>query len=114
VVLHFFIPFVLLLARSTKTHFERLPNLAIFVLALRLMDIYWLAGPSSLPTKHFGLHVSWMDFLTPIGIGGIWLAAFSWLLEGLPMLPHLEPADEEYQSEKEAGHGEAHASGAGY
>src|SRR5205823_9365230 len=103
----------LLLLRWTKRQFARLTQLAVLVLILRLIDVYWLAGPSSLQSE-LGLHISWMDFLTPIGIGGIWLAVFSWLLEGLPMLPHLEPLDEEYQNESEPGHGEAHASGAGY
>jgi hypothetical protein len=108
VVVHFFIPFLLLLLRWTKRQFARLTQLAILMLFLRMIDVYWLAGPSSLQLEP-GLHISWMDFLTPIGIGGIWLAAFSWLLEGLPMLPHIEPADEEYEPENSTG--EARATG---
>src|SRR5207248_153491 len=109
VVVHFFVPFFLLLLRWTKRQFVRLTQLAILVLFLRLIDVYWLAGPSSLAPIDAGMHLSWMDFLTPIGIGGIWLAVFSWLLEGLPMLPHVEPPDEEYEPETNTG--EARATG---
>jgi hypothetical protein len=116
VIAHFFIPFFLLLLRWTKRQFQQLTNLAIFVFVLRLIDVYWLAAPTSLRPLDFGLHVSWMDILMPIGIGGIWLAAFSWLLEGQAMLPHLEPPDNEYEPEDrtEPGPGEPRAYGAGH
>src|SRR5262245_16625058 len=48
VVLHFFIPFFLLLLRWTKRRFERLTLLAAVVLVLRLIDVFWLAAPNSL------------------------------------------------------------------
>jgi hypothetical protein len=54
-----------------------------------------------------GLVFHWLDFVAPIGIGGIWIAAFIWMLKRQPILalhdhrdPRLRPAD---------GHGE-HAS----
>jgi len=111
VVTHFFMPFFLLLLRWTKRQFERLRNLAIFVLVLRVVDVYWLTAPNSLQPMDFGFYVGWMDFLMPIGIGGIWFAAFAWLLEGQTMLPHLEPPDEDYEPEMNqmpTNHGRAH------
>jgi hypothetical protein len=32
-----------------------------------------------------------MDFLLPIGLGGIWLAAFLWQLELRPLMPLGDP-----------------------
>jgi hypothetical protein len=102
VALHFFCPFLLLLLRWTKRQFSRLVMLSLGMMLLRLIDVYWLAAPSSLRPMDFGMHISWMDILLPIGIGGIWLAAFCWLLEGLPLLPHMEAPDDEYDAEKSA------------
>jgi hypothetical protein len=36
-----------------------------------------------------------MDFLTPIGVGGIWLAYFLWQLGRYPVLPRHDSSREE-------------------
>jgi hypothetical protein len=36
-----------------------------------------------------------MDFLMPVGLGGIWLAAFLWQLAQRPLLPAGDPELEE-------------------
>jgi len=33
-----------------------------------------------------GLTFSWLDFVAPIGIGGIWIATFIWMLKRQPIL----------------------------
>ncbi len=32
-----------------------------------------------------------MDFLTPVGLGGLWLANFLWELKRAPLLPRYDP-----------------------
>jgi hypothetical protein len=93
VLLHFALPFALLLSRDLKRDFKLLRAVALLVIAMRFVDLYWMVAPDFHP-GHFT--VSWMDFLMPIGLGGIWLALFLWQLPLRPLLPlgdpHLEEA----------------------
>ena len=93
VLLHFALPFALLLSRDLKRNFRLLSTVAAGVLVMRFVDLYWMVAPD-FHKGHFT--VSWMDFLLPIGLGGIWLAAFLWQLELRPLMPlgdpHLEEA----------------------
>lgn len=93
VLLHFALPFALLLSRDLKRDFRLLRGVAVVVIVMRFVDLYWMVAPD-FHKRHFA--VSWMDFLAPIGLGGIWLAAFLWQLEKRPLLPlgdpHLEEA----------------------
>ena len=52
----------------------RLPTIAAVVFFAHIVDIYWLVAPSFSTT---GIRLHWLDFAAPIGIGGIWLAAFA-------------------------------------
>ncbi|HVN03057.1 MAG TPA: hypothetical protein VMT86_01500 [Bryobacteraceae bacterium] len=93
VLLHFALPFALLLSRDLKRNFNLLRSVAIMVLVMRFVDLYWVVAPD-FHKAHFT--ISWMDFLLPIGLGGIWLATFLWQLERRPLIPlgdpHLEEA----------------------
>jgi len=84
VFLHFALPFALLLSRDIKRNFKLLRAVAVLVIVMRFVDLYWLVAPD-FRKGNFG--VSWMDFLAPIGLGGIWLAAFLWQLERRPLMP---------------------------
>ena len=68
---HFALPFALLLSRDLKRNFKLLARIAVFILVMRFVDLYWLVAPD-FRKGAFGL--SWMDFAAPLGIGGIWLA----------------------------------------
>jgi hypothetical protein len=82
--LHFFAPFFILLTWSElKKHPERLAKLAIFIILMRLLDLYWWITPTFRPTFHFGI----ADFGTPLLIGGIWLWAWAAQLKGKPVVP---------------------------
>jgi hypothetical protein len=59
---------------------------------MRLVDLYWLVAPD-FRNGQFG--VSWMDFVTPVALGGIWLAYFAWQLVRRPLLPVRDPHFEE-------------------
>ncbi|MGO4879586.1 MAG: hypothetical protein ACLP59_02050 [Bryobacteraceae bacterium] len=92
-VLQFALPFALLLSRDLKRNFKLLRNVALVVIGMRFVDLYWMVAPD-FHKQHFT--ISWMDFVLPIALGGIWLAAFLWQLELRPLLPlgdpHLEEA----------------------
>ncbi len=84
VVLHFVLPFSLLLSRDLKQRPARLVWVAVVLLAARVVDIYWLTAPEFWPG---GIHLHWMDALIPAGIGGIWLSYYARQLRQMPLLP---------------------------
>jgi len=88
VVLHFAVPFALLLSRPLKRRAGALAAVALGVLAMRVVDVYWLVAPS-FGSDHFA--VSWIDFAALIAIGGIWFAFFVSRLARQPLLPLSDP-----------------------
>jgi len=85
---HFVIPFFLLFPRGTKRNPKMLTIIALWILIMHFIDLYWLV----LPTLHpHGVHVSWMDITAVIGPGGI----FIWYLwrktAARPLLPVGDP-----------------------
>jgi hypothetical protein len=86
-VFHFFVPFFLLLSRDIKGKIVRVGTLAIALEAFRWIDIYWMVAPA----QHAHLYLSWMDIALPLGIGGIFLAAWAWNLQKQPLLPLRDP-----------------------
>jgi hypothetical protein len=84
VVLHFVLPFSLLLSRDLKRRPARLVWVAVLLLVARVLDIYWLTAPEFWPG---GIHLHWMDALIPAGIGGFWLSYYARQLRQLPLLP---------------------------
>jgi len=88
VLLHFALPFVLLLSRDLKRNGRTLSAVAIAIFVMRYVDLFWLAGPE-FHGGHFA--VSWMDLVMPFGIGGIWLAFFLYQLKTRPLIPIQDP-----------------------
>lgn len=88
IVVHFFAPFFLLLIRNNKRRPQLLIGIALLLLVMHLINIFWLVIPAFYQT---GIHASWMDLAAPIGIGGIWIAAYIWCLQRKPLLPLHDP-----------------------
>jgi hypothetical protein len=91
---HFAFPFLLLLNRDLKRNSKWLAMVAIFILVLRLIDYFFMIGPS--PRTYgtgaeWAYHVSWMDFVAPIAVGGIWLWAFFGQIQKRPIVPFKDP-----------------------
>ena len=84
VVFHFFLPFLLLLSRGTKRKAPIISRLAGLIFFMRLVDLFWLVAPAF---HHSSFHLHWLDLAGPIGIGGIWIAAFIWQLQKRPLIP---------------------------
>lgn len=88
ILLHFVLPFVLLLSRDLKRNARLLSTLAVGVIVMRFVDLFWLTGPE----LHGGTFaVSWLDIVVPLGLGGIWLWFFATQLKTRPLLPIRDP-----------------------
>jgi len=84
---HFAIPFVLLLGRGNKRNKAFLGKIAIAVLVMRWVDVYWLIAPSFAPAV--GIHV--LDVLLFGIIGVIWFYVFWGQLMKMPLVPLRDP-----------------------
>jgi len=88
IVLHFALPFVLLLSRDLKRSAKRLAPVAALVLVARWVEFVWQTVPSVHPE---GLTLHWLDVVAPIALGGIWLWFFLGNLQQRPLLPVNDP-----------------------
>jgi hypothetical protein len=83
VVFQFFVPFFLLLSRPLKRDITRLVWLAVWLICVRYIDLFWLIEPNFSTS----FHVTWADLLIPFAMGGLWLAYFCHNLSSMPLLP---------------------------
>jgi len=84
---HFAIPFALLLSRPFKRNIRKLVWLAVWMLLMRYLDLFWIIEPNFSKT----LTVTLADIVVPVAIGGIWLWYFFRNLASLPLLPAYDP-----------------------
>jgi hypothetical protein len=89
VVLHFAVPFIVLLHRAIKRSAAMVSKVAALLLVMRLVDFYWLSAPAF---AHGGEpHVHWLDVALPISLAAIWLGYFVYQLRGRALLPLYDP-----------------------
>lgn len=87
-VFHFAIPFFLLLSRDVKRTAGIVSKIAVWMIFMRLLDLFWMTRPGfegarALPT--------WLDFVVPVALIGIWLGFFALNLKQRPLLPVGDP-----------------------
>jgi len=92
ILFHFVVPFVLLLSRRVKRQAGTLLKVAIMVLIVRLVDLWWLIAPDF---HHEGISASWLDVALPLSMGSLWLGCFVWQLRGRAILPIHDPQFDE-------------------
>jgi hypothetical protein len=90
-IFHFFVPFFLLLSRDLKRNPSLLPKVAMWLIFMRFVDIYWLTRPEFTPSAIPSL---W-DLAAALGLVGLWFFVFAWQLQKMPLLPLGEPKLEE-------------------
>jgi len=100
---HFALPFALLLSQTLKKNPKTISSIAIFIICIRVVDIFWLVEPNFVDVTHPVFTISWLDFVAPIGFGGLWLAMFFRTLPTRPLLPLGEP-----NLQKALNHGREH------
>jgi hypothetical protein len=81
---HFALPFALLLSRKVKRNLKLLAGIAVFIQFMRVVDTYWIVAPDAAKGP---FSVSWVDFATVLGLGGLWLAYFITHLEKRSLMP---------------------------
>lgn len=109
ILLHFIVPFLLLLLKDVKRRPEFLAWLAAGLLPMRLIDLYWMVVPTGEPVT--SVNRLWLNIAAPVGIGGVWVAAFIWHLARRPLLAVSEYAEpliamENKQDPETGSHGE--------
>ena len=67
-------------------------KVAVGVLVVRLVDLFWLIAPEF---HQHGIAVSWLDIVLPLSLGAIWLGCFIWQLRGRAILPVHDPEFDE-------------------
>lgn len=92
-VLHFAVPFLLLLSRQRKRDATGIFRVAVLLLAMRYCDLNWLIVPGFQhgESSAGGLAFHWLDLAAMAAIGGVWLALFSWRLLARVKLPIYDP-----------------------
>lgn len=99
IFLHFVFPFAILLSRSLKRQPRKLVKIAIWIMCVRLLDLYWLIQPSfhnhELHTSEGLAPLSWQSvgvtIVNILAIGGIWLFVFYWQLGKRSLMPVNDP-----------------------
>jgi len=89
IIFHFALPLLFLLTRWTKRNPARLAFMAVWILVMRFVDLYWLTQPSL--SHGAGVHLHWMDLAVLIGLGGLWVGVFAMHLKDKPLLASNDP-----------------------
>ncbi|MEN3334406.1 MAG: hypothetical protein V7641_3771 [Blastocatellia bacterium] len=94
VLFHFALPYLFLLSRNLKRNPRRLIWLAVWIMIMRYVDLYWLMGPElhgPLTGGGTPFTVHWLDIVMWFAIGGIWLWFWAGELRKRPLLPLKDP-----------------------
>ena len=84
----FFVPFGALLSRSLKRDRRKLALVAIWILVIHYVDIYWLVIPTLSP-ESLGFH--WTSLTAFVGIGLLAMSFTVWRLRGRFTVPVKDP-----------------------
>jgi hypothetical protein len=87
VIFHFFVPFFLLLSRDLKRNTNLLPKVALWLIFMRLVDLFWMTRPEFTPNAWPNV---W-DLAALLALGGLWFFVFAGQLKQLPLLPLGDP-----------------------
>jgi hypothetical protein len=66
-----------------------LAKVAMFIVAMRLLDLIWLVEPEFRAGTGFPIH--WMDIAIPLGLGGLWVYMFARNLRSRALMPVNDP-----------------------
>jgi hypothetical protein len=109
-VLHFALPFLLLLSRDLKKNARTLSVVALLVFIMRFVDVYWLIAPATAGhghghgTNYPSIHFHILDIAIPVAIGGLWITLFIWNLKRRSLIPVNDPLTEKALSHHAGGH----------
>ena len=87
-VIHFIVPFVLLLSEDTKRNLNTLLAGAVILLFAHLLDMFWLVMPNY---SHDTVTIGWMEFAPVIALGGIFMLVTAWQFRRRHAIPVRDP-----------------------
>jgi len=103
-ILHFGAPFLFLLSRSLKRNPSKLVIVAGLVLVMRVIDLWWMLIPA-FTHEHFPVRTILLYVVSPIAIGGLWIAFFTYQLGKRALIPINDP---QFESVMEQQHQSGH------
>lgn len=91
-IFHFFLPFLLLLSRDVKRNQRLLPFVAVWMIFMRFVDLFWMTRPDfgSAQMPASAVPTLW-DLGALLALGGLWVWFFARQLKQLPLLPLGDP-----------------------
>jgi hypothetical protein len=90
VLFHFTVPFSLLLSRDLKRNGRTLAMVALGLLVMRVVELFWQVEPA-FPAAARHAAFDWEYLAAPLFIGGLWLSLFARNLKSRPLLPIQDP-----------------------
>jgi hypothetical protein len=95
VLLHFAIPFFLLLHKPIKRNITTLVPIAVILFVARYIDLVWYIVPNFNHVVNGGPDprgfFTWLDVACPVAVLGLWIAAFCGQLKSRPLFPVYDP-----------------------
>ncbi len=85
---HFVVPFFLLLSREVKRRPAALSAMAVWILLVHYVDVYWVAMPALHPQSP---SPAWTDLTAVVGVGAAALGFLLWRLGGGAAVPAGDP-----------------------
>ena len=86
---HFVVPFAFLLSSTIKRNRKLAARVALFILAMRAVEIAWMIAPAVRHGEHSGPNL--YDFAAVLGVGLVWLPVFFRNLSGRAVVPVHDP-----------------------
>jgi hypothetical protein len=92
-LIHFVVPFLLLLNRNLKKQGPQLAKVALLLLFARVLELYWEVVPNFAdaawpnPVGTLAHAFRWTDIVVPLAMISAWTALFMWELAKRPILP---------------------------
>ena len=90
-VLHFLLPFLVLLSHDVKRSRRLVPVVAAWMIAMRVLDLFWLTQPEFASSPFEKPAALLLDVAVILGLGGLWLWFFATQLKRRPLLPLGDP-----------------------
>ncbi|HEY6350126.1 MAG TPA: hypothetical protein VI636_12025 [Candidatus Angelobacter sp.] len=95
---HFVLPFSIMLSRSLKRQPRKLVRMAMWIMIVRVVDLFWLVQPSFHAKGVSGdilAPLNWqvvsLNVINILAIGGLWLGVFYWQLGKRSLMPVNDP-----------------------
>jgi hypothetical protein len=88
VIFQFALPFVLLLSRTAKRRPRFLAAIAMGILIMHWVDLFWWVAPAFHPQ---GFYFHWLDLAALVGVGGVWTALFLRYIDAHSLVPLRDP-----------------------